>query len=151
MVAVGGGVGVGVDMSAGVGVGGCVGIRPWVGVAGGAGVAKSEGLLASVAERSGCAPLAMGTELVALGPVEVVAYCTVADTPPQVSKFAPQSAATLSILALPFAGGVGSETRTVSGPSVGIGTVEPVSGERMANAPSGTGTVTVVDAPCSSA
>src|SRR5689334_5135292 len=100
----------------------CLGFYPYIdlsrvrnerGVVAGAGVAKCERLLASVAKRSGCAPLAMGTELVALGPVEVVAYCTVADTPPHVSKFAPQSAATLSILALPFAGGVGSETRTV--------------------------------------
>jgi hypothetical protein len=80
----------------------------------------------------------------------MAAGLTGAATPPHLSRYAPQNVATFSIEKVSFGGGVGNETRTVRAPFVGIGTAEPASGERIANEPVGTGTVTDVDTPCSS-
>jgi hypothetical protein len=148
MVAVaGGGKEPGVKVAPGVGVGG---YGPGVGVAGGVGVAESAWSLASAAKLALPTGASISVEDAPVLDVEVEPSCTVAKTPPLALDDIRYNAEMLSTAMLPFADGVGSARRTVSVPSVGIGTVEPETGERMANSPAMTGTVTVVDAPCSS-
>ena len=129
------GVAAGVEVGRGVGVFGC------------GGVAQSEKLF-----EPGVTPLSSPfLALEAASPsglaMGVASFCGCAVMPLQ---FNPQCAYTRSTAIAPFGGGVGSETRTVSMPLTGIGTDEPPREESMENVPVGTGTMTLVDAPCSS-